>query len=141
MLLLRPLEVTATSKLGHFILTYRTSIVPSFIKIGDGDFQGVIDLTWTDPYIILIFRYKYSCFPSLFIFSYFSLIFLYLTTFFLITYKKQLQVTQYSRAWTRHRLIQQPRTLFYDIRQASACTFHHRMWPHFVLYTTLTNDL
>ena len=48
-LLLRPLEVTATSKLGHFILTYRTSIVPSFIKIGDGDFQGVVDLTWTDP--------------------------------------------------------------------------------------------
>ena len=41
-LLLRPLEVTATSKLGHFILTYRTSIVPSFIKIGDGDFQGVV---------------------------------------------------------------------------------------------------
>ena len=37
-LLLRPLEVTATSKLGHFILPYRTSIVPSFIKIGDGDF-------------------------------------------------------------------------------------------------------
>ena len=41
-LLLRPLEVTATSKLGHFILPYRTSIVPSFIKIGDGDFQGVV---------------------------------------------------------------------------------------------------
>ena len=48
-LLLSPLEVTAISKLGHFILPYRTSIVPSFIKIGDGDFQGVIDLTWTDP--------------------------------------------------------------------------------------------
>ena len=45
----RPLEVRATSNLGHFILPYRTSIVPSFIKIGDGDFQGVIDLTWTDP--------------------------------------------------------------------------------------------
>ena len=45
----RPLEVRATSNLGYFILPYRTSIVPSFIKIGDGDFQGVIDLTWTDP--------------------------------------------------------------------------------------------
>ena len=50
-LLLRPLEVTATSNLGHFILPYRTSIVPSFIEIGDGDFQGVVDLTWTDPFM------------------------------------------------------------------------------------------
>ena len=49
-LLPRPLEVRATSNLGNFILPYRTSIVPSFIKIGDFDFQGVIDLTWTDPY-------------------------------------------------------------------------------------------
>ena len=48
-LLPRPLEVRATSNLGHFILPYRTSIVPSFIKIGDFDFQEVIDLTWTDP--------------------------------------------------------------------------------------------
>ena len=48
-LLPRPLEVRATSNLGHFILPYRTSIVPSFIKIGDGDYQVVIDLTWTDP--------------------------------------------------------------------------------------------
>ena len=38
-LLLKPLEVTATSNLGHFILPYRTSIVPSFIEIGDGDFH------------------------------------------------------------------------------------------------------
>ena len=47
-LILRPLEVTATSKLGHFILTYRTSIVPSFIKIGDDDFHIFIFLVQFD---------------------------------------------------------------------------------------------
>ena len=37
-LLLRPLEVTETSK-GHFIIfPSRTSSVPKFIKIGDDDF-------------------------------------------------------------------------------------------------------
>ena len=53
-LLPRPLEVRATSNLGNFILPYRTSIVPSFIKIGDFDFQEVIDLTWTDPVVLFI---------------------------------------------------------------------------------------
>ena len=51
-LLPRPLEVRATSNSGNFILLYRTSIVPSFIKIGDFDFHFsifLIDLTWTDP--------------------------------------------------------------------------------------------
>ena len=41
-LLPRPLEVTATSKLGHFIPPYRTFIVPSLMKIGDGGFWGVV---------------------------------------------------------------------------------------------------
>ena len=47
-LLPRPLEVRATSNLGHFILPYRTSIVPSFIKIGDGDFHFFIFLVQFD---------------------------------------------------------------------------------------------
>ena len=58
MRLVRPLEVTATSNLGHFIFPYRTFSVPSFIKIGDGDFHFcifLVDLIWTDPNLFLIF--------------------------------------------------------------------------------------
>ena len=45
MMLLRSLEVTAASNLGHFILSYRTSIVPSFIKIGE---VTSILFSWSD---------------------------------------------------------------------------------------------
>ena len=87
-------------------------------------------------YIILIFRY--SCFP----YCYLRLLFLniFFSTFsslhIICSYRLQ-STPELGRDIVSYNIPIQ----FYENREASACTFcQGRMWPHFVHYTTLTND-